>query len=486
MHPEVRHERFVRLASLVALSLIYWTALLGHKTLGLGDHLGWWGWFDQGMYIRPVAHFHGGGGSGTWFYQPLYTLAAIPFGRLARLVSQDLSRLDAARIGFYALDYVLFMSSAALTGALGRRIGIRYGEALWLLLALVCREWLETFVIPWTSSFTVPLILGSYIVVVSRRFDLKGFAWLFAIGAGIVLSRPSDLFAVLPAGAFYVVNLARPLGLVRTAIVCVAAAVAGLGLMVLWGWWTGVLPFGPYLAGATTNGLRFDSLPFKTIALLNDSRDFGALAQSVRKHSPLIYTLLLAAILLPIGTVVRRGWKQPLPWIGASVLLFVLVAFAYNDLHPANLFQYLLLHYFKFVLPLGLLFIAEAVVYDLWRLVAVAIGIGLFSLVRIHHTADRECRRVEEDHFQCDAVRDARVLILKLDREGYELVLMGLHYITVDGTTYASFRDFRMFFDVGKKSEVVFFKPVSGRDFVFRLQDGAHVLKLERAVRTFP
>lgn len=482
MHSKLRFEERVIFAGLLLITLFYWANLSTYFALGVGDVPGWWSWFDQSMYLRPAKQIYEQGSTNAWHYQPLYSLASLAFSWLndaIRLVKVPHS--DHAEVGFYWLDYVCLIASAVLFHNIAKKIGVPYGILIFFGLAFLYPPWFESFVIPWTSTFTVPLIYGAYLLVLSKERTLARFIILVLLAWAIVLSRPSDLFAIIPAAILFCWGMTREFGYLKTALACLLASIFGLLSLLGWGWIAGSGPLGPYFNMAQSNGLTFSSLLYKFVVIMFDSRDYDIFANSFREHNYLLYVIVLGGLILPL---IRR---DTMLWIGLSCWSLFVVALIFNDLHPSNLFHFKLTHYIKFMIPICLLFWVREFIQNRRRAAIMGAVVVAASFIGLYRSpTDLTCRTLDDQRYECSGIDNIKVMTLALNKKAYHPTYYGHHVISIDGVEYKALKDFRIFIRGNMLANIIFHKPVSGTAISFSLTDDLKVKSIEKAFQTFP
>ena len=321
------------------------------------DPLGWWGWADQGQYLKSARAF----ASGTWrevehFYPPLYPWLGSWFVR------------GSPGHPFFLVDYVGFALHVAALLGVGRALcGPRLAIAaivgtLALFPDLTMQHWAE----PWTTSATSGIASG--IILVFWRVSRPGWAlrdgtdWLclaalsFGYGA-IAALRPLDVvvYAPLVAAAFaHVVSSAfrsspgDPLPR-RVWAVLVVAAVAGLvvpTLLVAFNLQTSGTWMGSYVLRSRGVGYEVADAGRKFVSLFFDSAAvYGVPRETIAaRFWPIVVT---GPVLLGLLCWAR----MPVRLLALTVLLQFAVYLPYPDLTPSSLYHYANVHYFKWTWP---------------------------------------------------------------------------------------------------------------------------------------
>jgi hypothetical protein len=324
-----------------AIAAVYLYAYWTHPALPGADSahpLGWWGWWDQGQYLKCAAGLSRGSLTSDTYWYPLgYPLLGAFF---YRLMPQHF---------FLIPNLTLVVGTALLFYEIARKFISSLEAILLLVIFAVCYRGTATISVvePWN---TIPTHFLSYLVilVVALREPNRSTCLFGALCVGLIyLFRPPDaacLGLILP---FAILRLPRW----RDRVVTGAIAVLGLFVFVatvllinrsIFGSWRT-----PYEVISANIG--FASYPFgqKLFSLVVDGRPIFQLDDSaLLLHFPWL-------ILLPPGIVYfirRRKWNAIV--VLASLTATYFLYFAYNDFGPGNVFRYHLIHYLFWTLPL--------------------------------------------------------------------------------------------------------------------------------------
>ncbi|WP_418124271.1 hypothetical protein [Variovorax sp. 160MFSha2.1] len=343
-------------------ALVYCYFYLNHPALP-GNNLayprGWWGWFDQGEYIKAAAAIRAGDFSpGKHAYPPLYPAIGsifLPFLPVHPFFFFNL-------LGLLAFSYVFV--------AFATRYVSQLEAFLLLAISLYFNEIIIlNFAIPWTTTGTA-VIYAATIYQLLRKSkqeklnsgialeSIKAFCFsgLFSL---LVVLRPVDAGAAAVFYPAYLYFSYKSLSLSGTAAptrnAFLFAQVVALGAGLLIGislfFLFNLKVYGQILGGyfkstAVGSGYFPLELPRKIFSLVFDSYTFFLEPNgSLVTHFPWL-------ILGIVGTLAAllRGPALLRMMAAAICLQFCLYA-PYGDLLPNGVYRYYNIHYFKWMFP---------------------------------------------------------------------------------------------------------------------------------------
>ncbi len=345
---------------------------------------GWWGEFDQGLYLTAAqALARLDLSPAAQYYEPGYPLLAAPF---VHLVPGD---------PFLVPDAAALLISCWLFGGIGARLlgpsawARPASMALFVLTSVGVPRIAATWAVPWTSTPTVPLVLGA--LLATLVFLERPRAWpcfLAALSSGAIAAiRPADaLVAATSCAALILWALARRWPGRRPGVLILCAGLAGLLCTVgpaialhaaIWG-----LNRSPYMLIAGARGFEIRLLPLRWVLIvvgphpLTDGRGLAA-----------AFPWILSGVAGMVACLAAPGARARAPHVllAAAAALSLVQFLTFRDLHPAGIWRYDNLHYFKWLLPLAALYtllLARALVVEdrrlLVLLVALATTVTLF------------------------------------------------------------------------------------------------------------
>ncbi len=323
--------------------------------------LGWWGWFDQSMYLRAAKAFASFDLDPSKHWYPAgFALLGAPFTRTMPghpYFFVDLACFGAAFLGF---------------AAFARRFGVgKYGALALFLLPLADKRLLESWVVPWSSTPTAALLwvlLATVAAhVLTERFQLWRAAAVGVTAALTLVFRPTEAIAagiILGCAALFDLlhrrpRLAGPMAMAigGTLVVgCYAALYLGI-----YGWHES-----GYLAQSRFLGFYYGNLGFKAFILLLDPQPWFGVApdhwhEGLFQHAPWL--------VLGLGGM-ATGWfcvAQRHRWLLAALVGAIFCStvnyLAYVDLLATGIWRYGNVHYLKWAYPgmalLGWLLVRE-------------------------------------------------------------------------------------------------------------------------------
>jgi hypothetical protein len=331
---------------------------------GTGDGAnrgGWWTWADQSKYLQQAEAIAAGAVSAETYFYPLgYSVLAAPF----------VTWMPAH--AFLVPNLALVLGAAAVWWRIGRRwlsaaevvgVGVIFvGTHGWLLA--------DSVVVPWNTLATQLTMLAG-VWVVARGEENAGAerplaharshgsrrVWILAaLAAATYLVRPVDVVAFGPLLAWAVWRVpgwgarVRCGGIAGLVVMAAWAAVGWLNLKVFGSWRT------PYEAASMeTVGFFGYPVSFKAFGLLLDGMPlFGEVEPGMLWRYPWLWFAAPAAV----WWVWKDGGAGAAAAgaVGANAFVYL----NYNDLTPAGIYRFTLIHYFGWWFPLMFLVVVAA------------------------------------------------------------------------------------------------------------------------------
>jgi hypothetical protein len=347
--------------ALILLGVLYafdYDASIYRPRIGARYPLGWWGWADQGEYIKSVQAFaHGRFQSENFHYPPLYALTAAPFWPF--MPSHP----------FYIPDLIALLVSYGVVLAVARRF---YGLGVPLiacgcLLIYAPIISIQQWVIPWTSSLMSAL--GAILILIASlgesrpapfalktRRDWLMFCAFFITYGAIAPTRPLDIVVWLPfALAFFAQTV---LATIRTAesrnrgpiaLICITAAAACALVFVLFYLGFNLAVQGSLLgtyARVLNSGYIPSEIVEKIFSIFWESQTvFVVRGDALFQKFP-IFAPIFAVCLVTLFAV-----RDIRFWVLLTVFLQFLLYLPFGDLLPTGIFTYFNIHYFKWGFP---------------------------------------------------------------------------------------------------------------------------------------
>jgi hypothetical protein len=358
----IRLGQAVQTATLSTMGIMYVISYYyseARPRAGVTYPLGWWGWFDQGEYIKSVRAFATLNFSPSEFlYPPLYNLIAAPFYYLTSDHPHFIPNLIFLLISVFTVLHVT-----------KRFYGIYLPAAVTVcLFSLLSLVTITQWVIPWTTSLQAALISGlilafSYFEAklacfqIQSHTDKRVFFTFFALFSALFPTRPLDAVVWFPFALYFFCRVLlattkaapRPLRLRQFLLCCALALLGGLTFV---SFYIGFNLFvsssllGAYFDIASRNPYIVADIFEKAYSLLIDSGTlYGEYQQAFFEQLP------LAAFVAAISLVAIVYTSDLRRWILITAFLHFTVYFPYGDLLPTGLFRYFNFHYFKWSYP---------------------------------------------------------------------------------------------------------------------------------------
>ena len=322
---------------------------------------GWWGWFDQGQYLREAKAFlHHDLNPANYFYPPLYPF----FGAI--FIALGLNQHP-----FFFIDGLAYGIFASLSFAVVRRyFSLFFTSAILAITVVFNGDVLENFAIPWTSSITCLAYAGSFFILayqISAKNQLKSpsrvilSSTLMGLLFGLVaLTRPVDaaLAPIFFLALLYInststrhVSFNLRSGLLTSGILGGIFLLA-IATLLIFNKWIFHAYFGGYFNSTVGESGYFPSELFrKLFTLLRDGYTVNLeRGSSLTTHFPWV-------ILSGLGMIYAFVRRDLLLCTISLVILGQLCIYApYGDLLPNGIWRFHNIHYFKWMFPfLGLL-----------------------------------------------------------------------------------------------------------------------------------
>ena len=468
--------------ALVAVAYVY-TYFAHRDTPGnspLEHPLGWWGWWDQGLYLKQAnAILHGDLTADKHIVPPLYPAVGAIFLNWSSGHPYFLPDL---------LCWLLFVFAFI-------RFADRYVPR-WSGLVLLCgaiivnHELLENYVIPWATTLSTALLATGILGLVwlqdaqeGKRKRISGWQlFIVAISLGLLApTRPIEAVVGAVLGLAFLIgywrarrkaaaNLPAPGRFLPLAVIgfAIGPAIYFVFNKVVFG-----NPLGGYIKFAGKNGYFPADLPEKFISLWLDGKTlYGENNAGLTEHYPWLFLSLAGFV-----WALLRGDALLRVAALAVGLLFALYM-PYSDLLPVNLWRYLVIHYVKWTFPFLALFAWLLVKQALegWRrregwVFPVALLVAIPALLLSLHLAInvKPLRGISEPG---QAMRfelpDGAVDFIDFKglNGGYNVTDLGEHRILLDGRELKWVHDYRLL-PIGSEVRLLFIRPVAGRNIEF-------------------
>lgn len=491
-------------AVLIAAALAYTLKYLHHSAMP-GNSLkypeGWWGWFDQGQYLRAATAFlHGNLAPQNFYYPPLYPLIGAAF--LPFLPNHPFFLFDGFAFVFFVYTFIKFAETY-----------ISRIEAVGIVLATLIfnHRILEQFAIPWTTACTVAIYsfailrlvqlnravqTSQYVSRPYSAFHALPFAIVFGL---LVLSRPVDsgLAAVFFPGYLYFDwkrTNSPPLRLYWGRLLAVGSLLTlgfacGLALFAVYNKVIFGSPLGGYVQStASASGYFPSQLPRKLFTLLVDTYTvFLEPRASLLTHYPwMLLSMFGIALALLSGDALKRV-------VAIALIVHFCLYAPYGDLLPNGLWRFNNIHYFKWMLPYLGFYAWLTVRWTVasWRTdrerlakrLAIVFG-AVFLMLTPRFAVDE---RMASDRVVTGPSGEASIEIDLPDAPsqidfvdlprlhgGFTEIYFGEHRASLDGRDLTKVRDFRLV-PSPTGARLIFIRPVAGHRLVFSAGQGVDI-----------
>jgi uncharacterized protein DUF7024 len=351
-----KHPDFTLIAVIVIGLLIYagqyveTTSVPGNSDI---YPLGWWGWFDQGEYLRASQNmFSGELLPEAQRYPPLYPL----LGALFLPVSELHSYLPINIMLYVAYLWMFMAAFQPIVGRWAAAIAVIVGLYLSNILSM---QW----VYPWTSSLAACLQMATLLLFSRYLINRNDPSWgqrerllnalMCGAAAGLLApTRPVDLVAFTPlliAYAGMVLFEGRLAWRDKLAIVGVGIAASllpTLGYLGFNAWLFGDPMGGYFVAIEGSGGEAISDFFGRSYSHLIDAKAFYAEANA--DWLSRLPQMLLFLCFVPFGLLFGSPFLRV---VAVLVLMHLALVYSFADAVPGGQFRYLNIHYFKWMYP---------------------------------------------------------------------------------------------------------------------------------------
>ncbi|MGF6599993.1 hypothetical protein P3T23_004727 [Paraburkholderia sp. GAS448] len=454
--------------------------------------LGWWGWADQGEYIRSaraMADFDFS--SSKHFYPPLYPFLGAIF--VHWLPNHPFWFVDLASLLWFSTVFIL----------LSRRYVAGWIATLLFIFSILLNYTIfKDFFIPWTSTASAALLsTGIYgLLRLHNIADNHGNAdqhptafasFVISLAIGLIAaSRPVDALVGGILWLGYVWRASRISAdhgtkinapLVKFFLAALVGLLVGPVIFITFNYLVHGSILGAYVQVASSMGYFPANIPQKLYSFFVDGYTlYLEPASSLLQH----YPWLAFSIVGLVYVFIRADWL--LRTIAFAVLLQFILYLPYGDLLPNGLWRYSNVHYFKWTFPYLALFAWLFVDFLAreWKIdrksFFVWLGLSLiviFSLSTIRMKIDLKAIGLLPGH-AIDSENQSHILLgggnQRMDfiditglRGGFTQIYMGHHRMWVDGAELHLKQDFRVF-PAPWGVRVLFSRPIRANSIDFQ------------------
>lgn len=351
--------------ALCAAYLLAYHADTGVPGSSRHDPAGWWGWFDQSLYLASAQAFAAGDlDPARHWYPPGYALllaaielplawtGLVPWRHAALL--PDLMCLLAAYAGFLRFARACGVATA-------------WSVPLFLLGTIASRPILASWVEPWNSSLSTALVWWLLALTVPPRPAPPGHAaaqprgrrrvglvLLGVVAAWLPVTRPTDLLLVVLWGGVMAVRAlasrhraeAPAPGELRWLLLGLAIVLLPIALLHL-------RIYGPYpsryMIQSRSLGFQLSGFGMKAYTMLISARPWYPEGSGLLQRLPWIAFGIVGIVALP--ALPRDPARASLALLALLIVPYMVLFLSYTDLLPSGLWRYHNVHYFKWTLP---------------------------------------------------------------------------------------------------------------------------------------
>jgi hypothetical protein len=444
--------------------------------------LGWWGWFDQGEYLKEAkAITRLDLAPGNYFYPPLYPLLGSVFVNVNPMHV------------FALINIVCFLAFAHFFIQFSRRyFGWGASVGIFLLSFYPGNTLFEIWVEPWTTTVVAPIYaflfwdLDRYVADKRTPGALRLGIW-GALGGLIFATRPADAVAI---GPFYIfvfwyayrcsiyqqkINFIRQYA--HRMLVMIFSGLIGVIFFLVFNLIIHGSIGGRYFSVSTqANGFHILDVVEKAVSVFLDAGPlYGVPEDAIFSKMKWLALFVPAAI---YGLLLGSGIVRIIILVAISQLIIYL---PYSDLLPTGIWKYHNIHYFKWLFPFAAFVIVWTINDFLRKNSSVARG-RVILLASVVAGILLLCTRIDLVDVKLQSLsagvnRQELRLILNLPSEelalvdkvsfptlhgSYEAIYFGQNKVRVDGRELNHIRDFR-FLPAKEGVDLLFIRPIKAR-----------------------
>ena len=450
--------------------------------------LGWWGWTDQGLYLKSsIAFSRGDFSPSQHYYMPLYPL----LGALFLSYSPHHS--------YWLIDLILMLCFGFLFFRLiSRYIGL-FATGLVVIFSMTFYSQIRLqWVIPWTTTLSAFFIicmicqLDFYIRQRDNYLKLKKILLLNIFVFGLLVgataaTRTVDLVIIAPFCFVYLWYILKDVLLLadkrRFALSEGLLFIFGM-LVVLAVWLTfnrvayGTFFGGPYFSAAKSFGFFPSSLPIKIYShLIDSSKVYVEKGQDWLSQVPIFAFAIVfipAIFIIPSPLILRI--------VSISIIFQFIVYYSYSDIVPTGTFRFNNIHYFKWMMPFLLcifIYFIKFIVINFRRfyckiclsILVIVIVLVLVSLVDVIEQAF-DVQVLEQEKYQATFLLPKNSFNL-IDIRGVSDNWSAIYFakgfiVSIDDKLLFSPRDYHAF-PIEYGMRLLFVRPVQGQSLCLKL-----------------
>lgn len=304
--------------------------------------LGWWGWWDQGQYIksaRALANFDFKGDS-HWY--PIgYPLMGALFYKLVPVHP------------FLIPNILYYVGIVWLFSLISNKFLTKCESTILAFFAFfVDKIVVESLVIPWTTIPTHFFIYAIIYLLVFHEESIKRYA-LAAVFTGIIfLCRNGDMLFIAPLFLFSMLATREIKKIFTYGFVSFFVFLPFLLFTLISNKYIfGVYWETPYYEAASINGFSLYNIFYKAYSVFIEAGTLYSLSTPMLLKR---YTWML--LIIPGTFYAYKKYGLKIVGVILSIIATYIFYLTYNDFDSQNIFKYKIVHYLRWTLPLLLLF----------------------------------------------------------------------------------------------------------------------------------
>lgn len=371
-----RKSTFLLLGTLFVFACTFVFFSMNHAAFPGNDPnhpLGWWGWYDQGEYLKLLKLILSDGriALNAGAYPPGFAVVSMPISMLLEPFVQE-----SAGYGLIVTNGMLVFTSLVVFSCAMKEYRAVIFVLMCIALVIFIPAIRNALIIPWSSSVSLLVTSIFFYIVIRRRliFDLNYFSIFIFLGYGLLLSlllhtRPQDFATISLASLIYLLTSifkGKFPSIVFVAIVCFLFSELILYFLT-----------GDFALGAMYGKSPHTFIPLgvfdKFIGLISGDISYGVDSMSFHNNSPVAWVFIL-------GILIFGFILSPLPF---KVLLvsWAAVYLSFSDLGPHNLLKYELVHYLKS--PILLSLSTSILYFNYTRLLVSSLVVLMLTMLRL-------------------------------------------------------------------------------------------------------
>lgn len=318
---------------------------------GSDDSIGWWGWYDQGVYLQQMVEIQNEGLSKSkeQVYPPSYMVLSIATKKVLSFIGIDKTNGESI---FLTNQFLVFLTFLALLFNLSLFRAIFFLLYLFFL-AVFSSDVAGSLYVPWSSTVTLLCCVVLYQLYHHREALLKlelTKRILISFIAALLLSitfhsRPQDFALISSSLAISVMIESRKGLLLLFKQILIYLLVCFVLFELAWFYFADGLALGNIYT-KSSHSFVFNFVPEKLYGVFVSDYRYGDFSYGFFQKSPLLFISIILPLVFSLcfGTVFFKVY----------FFLWVILYLSFSDFGPHNFLNFLLFHYFKTVFILSI------------------------------------------------------------------------------------------------------------------------------------